>query len=416
MKKDLKELREARLAANEKLGEFYLKVANREMTAEEKMELEMLNRELNQYNEAVRIALSERECEMSGKALPQVDKNKTMREYLRNVRNGKAEREILLSNVNHGDTNTIEASGAINLTIEELIPTLHEGLDLPADLNMMTGVVGNEVWPVSINDAEMEEVGEVANLTDQVLDFAKITPVQKRVGLTIPVSNMAIDNAAFDLMAFVQTKFTIALRKYLASKLYSQAEFSGNKGPFSGLTPAGNIDLSGNAYKAILKAVAAFSDKGFFEGDVTIIMDRETEAELKATPKLAGAAAGFVVEDGRCAGYPYIVTHYLNTELASDHKTLVPTEDKYIGIGYFQWFAVQSHGTTRLSIDATSQSVAKKNVTAITLNSAWSFTDLSKFINGGTPTGYTNPTYPTQAFALYKVVDGTVTTEETTTT
>jgi hypothetical protein len=206
------------------------------------------------------------------------------------------------------------------------------------------------------------------------------------------------------------------LRKYLASKLYSQAEFSGNKGPFSGLTPAGNIDLSGNAYKAILKAVAAFSDKGFFEGDVTIIMDRETEAELKATPKLAGAAAGFVVEDGRCAGYPYIVTHYLNTELASDHKTLVPTEDKYIGIGYFQWFAVQSHGTTRLSIDATSQSVAKKNVTAITLNSAWSFTDLSKFINGGTPTGDTNPTYPTQAFALYKVVDGTVTTEETTTT
>ena len=60
MKKDLKELREARLAANEKLGEFYLKVANREMTAEEKMELEMLNRELNQYNEAIRIALSER--------------------------------------------------------------------------------------------------------------------------------------------------------------------------------------------------------------------------------------------------------------------------------------------------------------------------------------------------------------------
>ena len=81
---------------------------------------------------------------MSGKALPQVDKNKTMREYLRNVRNGKADREILL-NANPGDTNTIEASGAINLTIVELIPTCHEGtLELPADLNIMTGVVGNE--------------------------------------------------------------------------------------------------------------------------------------------------------------------------------------------------------------------------------------------------------------------------------
>ncbi len=401
------------MVANEKLGDLYLKAKGRELNADEKLEEELINRELHQIDEEIKMVVGEREFKNS---LPQVDKNKTMREYLRNVRNGKADREILLNNVNPGDTNTIEASGAINLTIMELIPTLHEGLELPADLSIMTGVVGNEVWPVSINDAEMEEVGEVASLTDQVLDFAKITPSIKRVGLTIPVSNMAIDNSAFDLMAFVQTKFTIALRKYLAMKLYSQAEFSGNKGPFSGLTSAGNIDLSGNAYKAILKAVAAFSDKGFFEGEVTIIMDRETEAELKATPKLAGAAAGFVVENGRCAGYPYIVTHYLNTELASDHKTLVPTEDKFIGIGYFPWFAVQQHGEVRLTVDATSQAVAKKNITAITLNSAWSFTDLSIYINGGTPTGDTNPTYPTQAFALYKVVDGTVTTEETTTT
>jgi hypothetical protein len=146
-------------------------------------------------------------------------------------------------------------------------------------------------------------------------------------------------------------------------------------------------------------------------------MDRETEAELKATPKVAGAGAtGFVIEDGRCAGYPYICTHYLNTEFDSDHKTLVPTEDKYIGFGYWEWFALQQHGQVRLTIDATSQAVAKKNVTAITLNTAWSMTDLSIYINGGQPTGDSVPQYPTQAFALYKVVDGEVTTEETTTT
>ena len=410
MKRTEKELREARLAANEKLGDLYVKASGRVMTADEKLQEELINRELHQIEEEYKMVSSDRESQKI--ALSQVDKNKTMREYLRNVRNGKADREILLNNVNAGDTNTIEASGAINLTIRELIPTLHEGLELPADLNLMTGVVGNEVWPVSINDAELEEVGEVASLTDQALDFAKITPAVKRVGLTIPVSNMAIDNAAFDLLAFVQTKFTIALRKYLAEKLYSQAAFTGNHGPFSNLTPAGTIDLGGNAYKAILKAVAKFSDEGFFEGNVTIIMDRETEAELKATPKLAGAAAGFVVEDGRCAGYPYIVTHYLNTELASDNKTLVPTTDKFIGIGYFQWFAVQQHGEVRLTVDATSQGVAKKNITAITMNSAWSMTDLSIYINGGQPTGDTNPTYPTQAFALYKVVDAE---EETTT-
>jgi hypothetical protein len=90
----------------------------------------------------------------------------------------------------------------------------------------------------------------------------------------------------------------------------------------------------------------------------------------------------------------------------------VPTSDKFIGIGYFQWFAVQQHGEVRLTVDATSQGVAKKNITAITMNSAWSMTDLSIYINGGQPTGDTNPTYPTQAFALYKVVDAE---EETTT-
>ena len=188
-------------------------------------------------------------------------------------------------------------------------------LTFPASLRIVTGVTGNEIWPVSLNDVEMEEVDEVASLNDQVLNFGNITPTQRRVGLTIPVSNMAIDNAAFDLLAFVQTKFTLALRIYLAKKIYSQADWTGNKGPFSNQSKAGDIEIGADAYKNILKAVAAFSDKGFFEGDVVIIMDRETEAELKATPLIAGAAGGFVVQNGRCAGYPYVVTHYLNTTL-----------------------------------------------------------------------------------------------------
>jgi HK97 family phage major capsid protein len=246
----------------------------------------------------------------------------------------------------------------------------------------------------------MEEVGEIEPLTDKVLDFANITPTQRRVGLTIPVSNMAIDNAAFDLMAFVQTKFALALRIYLAKKIYSQAAWTGNKGPFSGLTKAGDIEIGADSYKNILKAVAAFSDKGFFEGDVVLVMDRETEAELKATPLIAGAAGGFVVQNGRCAGYPYVVTHYLNTELDSAGH-LVPSAKKYIGIGYFEWFALQQHGDVRMITDI--YTGAKKNVTQITLNTAWSMTDLSKKINGANNV--------TQAFAVYEVKEAEPTTE-----
>lgn len=132
-------------------------------------------------------------------------------------------------------------------------------------------------------------------------------------------------------------------------------------------------------------------------------MDRETEAELKATPKLAGAAAGFVVENGLCAGYPYITTHYLNTKLNAGGTALEPTDDKFIGIGYFEWFAMQQHGQVRLVVDPLT--LADKNITRVILNSAWSFTDLSIYINGGDPQsdGDGGYTYPTQAFALYKI-------------
>jgi len=374
----------------------------RPFTEEEQREWNHLTNEAIIVREQLQSMLNEREM---AQYQEHVNKGEQLRELLREAQNTGQKREILLApGSNSGGssnvTANIEASGAIQLTIHELIPTLHEGLDLPKSLKIVTGVTGNEVWPVSINDVEMEEVGEVDALGDQVLDFAKINPVMRRCGLKVPVSNMAIDNSAFDLMAFVQAKFTLAVRKYLAKKVYSRAAFQGNKGPFSNLTPAGTITLgNGKEYAAILDAVAAFSNKGFFEGDVTLILDRVTEARLKATPKIAGAAGGFIVENGLCAGYPYIVTHYLNTELTTDNK-LVRTSDLCIGIGYFEWLAVQQHGDVRLVVDPITQ--ADRNITRVILNTAWSITDLSIYINGGEPSG--DPAvYPTQGFALYTV-------------
>ena len=375
----------------------------RPFTEEEQREWNHLTNEAVIVREQIESMLNEREM---AQYKEHVNKGEQLRELLRDTQSTGQKREILLApGTNSGGssnvTANIEASGAITLTIHELIPTLHEGLDLPESLRVVTGVTGNEVWPVSVNDVEMEEVGEVEALGDQSLDFAKINPVQRRCGLKVPVSNMAIDNAAFDLMAFVQLKFTLALRKYLAKKVYSRAAWSGNKGPFSNLTPTGTITIgSGKEYESILTAVAEFSNKGFFEGNVTIILDRVTEAKLKATPKIAGAAGGFVIENGLCAGYPYIVTHYLNTELNSANK-LVRTSDLCIGIGYFEWLAVQQHGDVRMVVDPIT--LADRNITRVILNTAWSFTDLSIYINGGEPTGDNPPVYPTQAFALYTV-------------
>ena len=88
-----------------------------------------------------------------------------------------------------------------------------------------------------------------------------------------------------------------------------------------------------------------------------------------------------------------MVTHYLNTELASDGKTLVPSAKKYIGFGYFEWFALQQHGDVRMVTDI--YTMATKGQIRVTLNTAWSMTDLSKKINGANNV--------TQAFAVYEV-------------
>ena len=344
------------------------------------------------YNNAKR-ELEVLEAQERAAALQQApDANAIIREIFKSARTDKAQREITLG-TSEAKGQILE-SGAVNLTIHDIIPTLNEGLGLP--LNVVTGVPGEELYPVSVDDAEVEEVGETASLTDQDLNFDNIRVKSNRCGISIPVSNTAIDTADFNLLAFIQRKMTLAVKKYLAKKVYSQAAWSGNKGPFSNLSPAGTITLAtDNVYKSILTAVAQFTDKGFDAAKVCLVMDATTEATLKATERGKNTSA-YVIENGKCAGYDYVVSHFINTKLHTDGKTLVPTDDKFLAIGYFDYLAVQQHGQVRLVIDATSKQVAVKNETAVILNTAFSLTDLSVKLNkkGGTTT---------QAFALYKL-------------
>ena len=404
MKRTRQELELAMREVQSKMGEFYDKIGTREeLSAEELAQEAKFNREVENLEREFRL-LNMNDDAAQRAAAKKEDIKKVFREYMMGIASRRESREILLLPSGGNTTANIEASGAIALDIKEIIPTLHEGLGLPQGLNIVTGVTGNEVYPVSINDVKLEEVGEVVKLNDQVVDFAKINVKSNRVGCSIPISRHAIANAAFDLVAFIQTKVTLATRIYLAEKIYTPASgLSGNVGPFAGQTPK-TIKLDKNAYANILQAVAEFSDNGFFEGNVCISMSRKTEAYLKSLPKQQNAAAGFVVEDGLCAGYPYTLSHYVNSK--NDNNVIVPDPDnEYFEIGYWEWFALQSHDTPSLIIDATSSEVAMKNIIRVVFNSFWSMTDLSVYINGGKPSG-SPAVYPSQAFQLYKVDRG----------
>lgn len=396
-----RELIDAQSEVNDKLEVLDETVNKRELKDSEKSEREVLMREFGKLQREIDLCTREytalyqaEQAERESKKAEKKGTGELLREALKSARENKASREIVLGNGTNGD---VLSSGAVMLDIKEMIPTLNEGLDLPAGVSIVTGVTGNELWPVSVNDAVMDEPGETAQLSEQDLAFDKIAPSVYRSGAQFAVSNMAIDNAAFDLLAFVRAKITLAEKDYLAKKIYSQAAFTGVKGPFSGAAPTGTITIDGTAYKNLLLAVASFSKLGYEGDDVCLVMDKTTEAELKATPKAEGQG-GFVIENGKCAGYDYVTSHYINTELDADTKTLKDTAARFIGIGLFKYLAVQQHGQVRLTVDPVTK--AGKGVTLVTINTAWSVTDLSVKT---TTNGKKNT--KTTAFALYKVAE-----------
>lgn len=359
----------------------------RELTDEENGTIRTLTREFENNRRELSLLASEEELIRNRE---QESANMRLRELIRECRERK--RETITLNPVSSTISNITASGAVELTINEVIDTTPEGLALPSGVTLVAGVTGVSLWPVCTNDVEVEEVGENVELNEQALAFDNLKASPSRVGLNIPVSNAAIDNAAFDLLSFVSRKIQKSLRKWFAAKIYSHAAFTGIKGPFSGLT-AESITLGEKAYENILKAVAKFRDKGL-DGAVCITIDATTEAELKATPMAKGEGAGFVIQNGKLAGFEYTVSHYVNTKLGSTGK--IETEaDHYIAIGIYDYLAVQQHGEIRLNVDAHSNAVVRKNITAINYQTEYSITDISKLLNGANN--------KSQAFALYKI-------------
>ena len=302
-----------------------------------------------------------------------------MREVLADGRNGR--REITLLPKRPDDESCLEASGAIKLAIRDFIPELEGSLQLPPGLTIDTGVTGNEIWPVSIDDVEVEEEEETAELHDQSLNFSSTQcedPV--RTGITVEISNMAIDSAGFDLMAYVQKKFQLAQRRYIAAHLYSTANFDGNYGPFSSRHAAQWSVQGPSLYDSIIAQMTALEEAGFDTKDACIVMDFDIERRMKFTPIVEGEGR-MMIEDGLCCGYNYVANKYFNTRLDENGK-LVKNDMDAIGIAVFKWYKIQQHDDARLIIDGVSKEVSARNVTSVTLNTRWSFTDLSEKING----------------------------------
>ena len=383
---------------------------NRPMTTDEVNKYEALMREDNRLHIEIQGMLDEHQL---GQYREMKSQNQRLRELLKKCKENRESyseelqtREegpnnsttVLKNSITSGtyknSTANIEASGAVPLTIHELIDTKVAGLELPDDLRLLTGVIGNEVWPFAIDDVEFTVAGEVEPIGEQAINFAKLNANPARVAAAVAVSNYAIDNTAFDLLGFVTYKFRKGLAKFNALHIYSHCNFSNPlKSPFASVE-AIEIALDENVGENIATEIAKMWDLGF-EGEPELVMDKTTETKLMFTKAIPGQCGDrTVIQDGRCVGYRYKVSPYINYAL--DGSTPKPDGNHYIGIGHWGYLAFEQHGAVRFTVDAQSAEVAKRNSTVLVLNTEYSLTELSQKVNGANGI---------QAFKLLKMVN-----------
>lgn len=296
-------------------------------------------------------------------------------------------------------TANLEAGGLIPVEILPIIDTKVPGIELPDSLRMATGVTGTQVIPYSINDVKFTVEGEVTKVGEQALDFAHIKATPQRVAASVPVSFRAIDNAAFDIIAFITYKFTKGWAMFRALHVYAHGEYTKLQSPFAQVTPV-ELALDENIGKNLAKEIAEMYDLGF-EGDPEIIMDKTTETDLAFTKLIPGTtdSSRTVVEGGRCVGYNYKVSPYVDYAINSSGVASKDATYRYIAIGHFGYLAEQQHGELRFNIDGTSSANFDRGTVSIGMSTDYSLTELSGKVNGGDGTP--------QAFKLIKLVEET---------
>jgi hypothetical protein len=381
-----------------RMREIYLgmeKEKRSEYNEAEAREINELKHELDENRREILLSGDEQHI---SEMREQIDRNKQYREYLQGVRQKREDNTTTLAPKGTPDGSSISESGAIVLNIQDIIDTKENGLGRPYGQSFVTGVQGDELYPYSINDVEMEEVGEIDAVNDQDLKFDNIKVTSRRVSLSVAVSNAAIDNAAFDLVSFVLYKIRKAWEIYFAKKNYSHAAWQGNKGAFSLVTP-GTLTLDSTIGAQIDDKFADMAELGFDE-EGCVIISPKMEAKLKHTYEGNGNAAHPIIENGLLCGHPYVSTKHVNYKLNGSGK-YVKDSDEYIGIGLFQYLPIQQHGLVRQTVDATSAAVAKVNKTVIVFSTEISITELSALVNGGD----SNTPHKPQAFALFKVTE-----------
>ena len=342
----------------------------RELNEQEKAQHAALLREWEANKREITLLNIERDA---AAAAPKKTANQMLRETVKAVREGKVDGNFALtreatstitSGIIQGGEKTNMESAGIPVSIQDLIKPLEAELVYSkVGLKVQTGVRGKIQWPVLDNSIEVSVGGELDTVDTKVLEFDKITTTPYKLGISVEVSNEAINDEAFDLIGLITEQIGRGTGRTLNKRLLALSAPS-VKADFVGplvshkqaVTFAGAVPTYAELKALKGKVLASNASMAGF----CYIMDAAMYSALEATPKDAGSGR-FVIEGGKIDGDVIFLTDL--TEYANK-----------VVCGCFAYEALNQHGATNFIVDPYTQ--AKKNITVFTLNADWSLTYL----------------------------------------
>lgn len=357
----------------EKKAQIVAALANAEGAEREK-----LQNDLNQLREefADETATMQREAAERQNA-PKFNREKYLREEMREaIKEGK-NREVSLDKLASQADNTesiAKGAEAQNVLVQPLLP-LAEPASIWGKVGMkiQSGVATDKIiWPYNTNAVEIKSRGEAKQAATETLKWDNIKVQPEGASLMIIVDNEAIDNASFNLYAYVVEQLRLAKGRFLDKRALTSAKFEGLVGPFSG-TEVATVD---GTWKNIKKQTAAIAGTGLPMDGFCYFGNAMTTAILETTPK-ANGQGGFILENGKIGAYPYYETEYACYvgEGTEDKPYKFDSTEGYLGFGPFGLLACIGHGVEKLVIDPVT--LADYNQTRFIFHTKLSLTELN---------------------------------------
>lgn len=264
-------------------------------------------------------------------------------------------------------TDTTSIAPTVPITVAELMMPLNNGIVYDKlGLKIQTGLKGTFQYP-SVTGVEATFEGENVEVSDQGITMDKLTGNPKRIAVSVPVSNTAIDESNVNLQALVIQLYNAAMANLLNKWMLSGTRLTKNttapKGPFVDAiaNPAVSVAKGGTvSWENIIALETAVQKKHLpVTASSAFICSTSMLAELRTTLKSSNVA-GYIAESvGKGTyeidGYPVFVSEDI--------------DDNTIEFGVFEYDLLGQFGEMRMLIDPYTK--AASNITQFVFNTRW---------------------------------------------